>query len=308
MEVGPLLHTLSQLYGMLLLGFILGRTGLLDEHTNRGLSAMVVSAIYPMLLLYSMSGQPGGRGPALLLLGGGFLLYACMVLAAELLTWLLHIPARRRRAFACLLVFANTGFIGAPLARSLWGDAAFFQMTLLNFAYYFFYNTYCVISLTASAGEGAGRRPGWRDLFTPGFLMTLLAVVLYLLRFDLPGPLKDLCALAGGMTTPLSMLILGASLAGYPFRSSVSDPWSYLYSGIKLLIFPLLAFLACRALGLNGEAGRLVILSCAMPAGSMVLMLALQLGCGTELISRSIFVSSLLSAATLPLVSILFLR
>lgn len=308
MASAALLNTLFQLYGLMLLGFFLGRAGLLDGHTNRSLSAMVVTVIYPLMLLYSMAGQPGSRGPALALLGGGVLLYGGMVLAAEGLTWLCRVPKDRRRAFACLLTFANTGFIGAPLAQSLWGDAAFFQMTLLNFAYYLFYNTYAVLSLSGSGEEGQRRRPGWRDLFTPGFVMTLLAVALYLLRFDLPGPVKELCGLAGGMTTPLSMLILGGSLAGYPFRESVSDPWTYLYSAIKLLLFPLLAHLACGALGVEGEAARLTLLSCAMPAGSMVLMLALQLGCGSGFISRSIFVSSVLSAATLPLVSFLFLR
>ena len=45
-----------------------------------------------------------------------------------------------------------------------------------------------------------------------------------------------------------------------------------------------------------------------MPAGSMVLMLALKLNRDSAFISRSIFVSTLLSAITLPAVILLFVR
>ena len=305
MDVGLLIRTLAQLYLMLALGFVLAKVKVLDSHANRCLSAMVVSAVYPMMLLYSMMGQPGDRLAALGLLGGGFVLYGAMILVAKLIVRLLPVPADRKRAFECLLVFGNTGFIGAPLAQSLYGDAAFYQITLLNFAYYFFYNTYAVSALSP-AGEKRGFH--WRDLLTPGFVLTLLAVALYLLRFDAPELVGKTLYAVGSMTTPLSMIVLGSSLAMYPFRESVGDPWSYVYAAIKLLLFPALGWAAGLALGLDGRQAGLCVLTCAMPAGSMVLMLALQLKRDSAFISRTIFVSTLLCALTLPVAAILFLQ
>ena len=59
MDVGLLLQTLLQMYGMMLLGFIMAKTGILDDHVNRKLSTMVVAVVYPLMLLYSMTGQEG---------------------------------------------------------------------------------------------------------------------------------------------------------------------------------------------------------------------------------------------------------
>ena len=47
MDVGLLLQTLLQMYGMMLLGFIMAKTGILDDHVNRKLSTMVVAVVYP---------------------------------------------------------------------------------------------------------------------------------------------------------------------------------------------------------------------------------------------------------------------
>lgn len=306
MDVGLLTRMLLQFYCVMALGFVLGRLEILDQHVNRKLSTMVVAAVYPMMLLYSMMGQPGDRLEAVALLGAGFGIYLSMILLAKAVVRLCRVPREKRREFECLMVFGNTGFIGAPLAQSLYGNAAFYQMTLMNFAYYFFYNTFAVSTLWPDSGEK--HRFSWKELLTPGFVMTLLAVVLYLVHFQAPEPVAETLYMVGSMTTPLSMLILGASLSGYSFRQSVGDPWVYVYCGLKLLALPAVTFLFVRLLHVPACWGNLAVLGNAMPAGSMVLMLALQMDRDSAFISRSIFISTLLCAPVLPIVAILFLQ
>ena len=79
MDIELLFQTLLKLYVMLLLGFVLAKVHILDEHSNRSLSQMVVSVTYPLMLLYSMAGQPGERSTALIVLGGGFVFYFVMI-------------------------------------------------------------------------------------------------------------------------------------------------------------------------------------------------------------------------------------
>ena len=55
MDIELLFQTLLKLYVMLLLGFVLAKVHILDEHSNRSLSQMVVSVTYPLMLLYSMA-------------------------------------------------------------------------------------------------------------------------------------------------------------------------------------------------------------------------------------------------------------
>ncbi len=84
---------------MLLLGFVLAKVRILDEHSNRSLSQMVVSVTYPLMLLYSMAGQPGERSTALIVLGGGFVFYFVMIAVAKIAARLLRVPEEKRREF-----------------------------------------------------------------------------------------------------------------------------------------------------------------------------------------------------------------
>ena len=304
MDIELLFQTLLKLYVMLLLGLVLAKVHILDEHSNRSLSQMVVSVTYPLMLLYSMAGQPGERSTALIVLGGGFVFYFVMIAVAKIAARLLRVPEEKRREFECLMVFGNTGFVGAPLAQSFYGNAAFYEITLLNFAYYFLYNTYAVKLLSPPGGR---RGFSLRDLLTPGFIMTLLSIILYLLRYDAPAVVKDIMYMVGSMTVPLSMIILGSSLASYSFRESFRDPWVYVYSAAKLLLMPAIVFALCRALPIGEYYSGLTVISAAVPAGSMILMLALQMKRDSSFISLGIFVSTLLSALTLPIIAIFFL-
>ena len=84
MDIELLFQTLLKLYVMLLLGFVLAKVHILDEHSNRSLSQMVVSVTYPLMLFYSMAGQPGERSTALIVLGGGFVFYFVMIAVAKI--------------------------------------------------------------------------------------------------------------------------------------------------------------------------------------------------------------------------------
>lgn len=309
MDIGLLIQTLIQLYSLILVGFFLARFRIFDAHVNRQISSLVVTVTYPMMLLCSMMGEDAGsRSEAVGLLAAGFGLYLLLIAAAKAVTRILPVPAEKKTAFECMLVFGNTGFIGAPLAQSLYGDAAFFQVSLLHFAFFFYYNTYAVRTMSRGL-PGAAALPKFRlrDLFSPGFVVTIGAVALYLIRFTAPPLVHDTLYMVGGMTTPLSMLVLGSSLAMYPFRESVTDPWTYVFSAVRLLVLPAITFGVCRLLPISGYFTDLAVLTLGMPAGSMMLMLALQLKADERFFTGSIFVSTLLSAVSLPVLAVLFL-
>lgn len=107
--------------------------------------------------------------------------------------------------------------------------------------------------------------------------------------------------MVGSVTSPLSMMVLGSTVAMYPLARSLRDWRSYLFSAFRLLVLPALALVACRLLHINDFYTGIVTLSCAMPVASMVLMLAEQNNLETAQISRTTLVTTLLSVVTIPL-------
>lgn len=55
-------------------------------------------------------------------------------------------------------------------------------------------------------------------MLNPGIITVLIGIVLFMLSIRLPGPVAEAVDLVGSMTIPLSMLIVGATVAGSRFK------------------------------------------------------------------------------------------
>jgi predicted permease len=129
----------------------------------------------------------------------------------------------------------------------------------------------------------------------------IVGLVLFLFSFKLPAPLFKSLKMAGDITSPLSMIVIGINLA----QANAGQIWGrlrlYLTSFTRLLVLPFLVGLACRLLGFHGPLLNLAIILSAMPAGSTTSILASYYNVTPEEGSALVFLSTLLSMATIPL-------
>ena len=117
-------------------------------------------------------------------------------------------------------------------------------------------------SCSAAQLSPDGGRVRWQDVLNAPVIATLLSVVLLLSRVHVPGVLADTISSVSGVTIPLSMLVIGTSLGGISVRS---------------------------------------VLMAACPSAMLVTALCLQYGRSDAFASKCIFLSTVLSAVTIPL-------
>ena len=299
MDMMVIIETMVKLLLLMALGFFLNKLGIFSRESNRMLSDLIVKVTTPLLIISSVcetGGEDLNRLSILPVLGGAFILYLALIAAGELIARLPFFPKTERDATACMLVFSNNSFMGIPVLESLYGSASIFYNSIINFPFFIFLFTY-----GAARISGGKQKFNIRSIFTPGVLSALAALVIFLSGIRLPALIVDTCGMVGGVTSPLSMMVLGSSIAMYPLGESLRDWQSYLFSAFRLLIVPGAALIVCRLIGIGDYYTGIVTLSCAMPVASMVLMLAEQNGLDTAQISRTTLVTTLLSVVTIPL-------
>lgn len=146
---------------------------------------------------------------------------------------------------------------------------------------------------------------------TIAFIISLPLFILNL-NFDslnLSG-LAKLCALFSDMVGPLAMTLLGAKLAEMKLKELFGDPRVYISSGIKLIIFPVLAYLILLLLSLFYDIGGIklnIIALSAMPSATGNMMFAAKFGKDVTLPAKMVVISTLISVVTIPLTLLLFL-
>jgi len=133
-----------------------------------------------------------------------------------------------------------------------------------------------------------------------------LALALLLRPVAIPTLVSDGLGLLASMVAPLIMLSVGLSLR---FRS-LGESWRSLgvLTALRLLIAPAAA-LAIGLVVLGGGAPlRVAVLEAGMPAMMLTLVVGERFGLDTDYIASAIFVTTALSAITLPLVQVVAFR
>ena len=301
MDIMVVFQTMLKLFLLLVLGFVLFKCHIFDEYTNKKISALIVNVASPMLIISSIAGVEGSnKSIVFLMIGAGILMYIGFIILGKIINRLFPFPKKDWPVYECMVVFANTGFMGYPVLLDVFGQEAVFYASLIHMAFNFFVYTYAIMCLTK--GDDSEFKLNFKQLLTPGIILIFVGIFIYLFDIQLPSVLMDTINSVGSLTAPLSMMMIGSSLAVYPIKDSFTDWRSYLFACVRLMIVPFVTMIMCRLLHIDAYYANITIITNAMPVGSMVLMLATQYNANVKIVTRNIVVSTLLSVITIPIV------
>lgn len=301
MDIMVVFQTMLKLFLLLVLGFVLFKCHIFDEYTNKKISALIVNVASPMLIISSIAGVEGNdKSIVFLMIGAGILMYIGFIILGKIINRIFPFPKKDWPVYECMVVFANTGFMGYPVLLDVFGQEAVFYASLIHMAFNFFVYTYAIMCLTKS--DDSEFKLNFKQLLTPGIVLIFIGILIYLFDIQLPSVLMDTINSVGSLTAPLSMMMIGSSLAVYPIKDSFTDWRSYVFAFVRLIIVPFMTMIVCRLLHINPYYANITIITNAMPVGSMVLMIATQYNANVKIVTRNIVVSTLLSVITIPIV------
>lgn len=301
MDIMVVFQTMLKLFLLLILGFVLFKCHIFDEYTNKKISALIVNVASPMLIISSIAGVEGSnKSIVFLMIGAGILMYIGFIILGKIINRIFPFPKKDWPVYECMVVFANTGFMGYPVLLDVFGQEAVFYASLIHMAFNFFVYTYAIMCLTK--GDDSEFSINFKQLLTPGIILIFVGIFIYLFDIQLPSVLMDTINSVGSLTAPLSMMMIGSSLAVYPIKDSFTDWRSYVFAFVRLMIVPFVTMIMCRLLHIDAYYANITIITNAMPVGSMVLMLATQYNANVKIVTRNIVVSTLLSVITIPIV------
>lgn len=207
-------------------------------------------------------------------------------------------------ALMLVAAFGNTSFLGLAAVEALLGDdtvaaaLAFGQLGT-------FLSVVTAGTVVAGIYGAATTRPGavLRQIITfPPFIAVLASIPLR--AWPLPDGAVDALDAVGQLVAPVAMVSIGLRFHLTP-AAHVRAPaaWGL---GIKMVLLPLVAFLAAVLIGdLDDPAWRASVLESGMPPMVTASIIATRAGLDEELSSFVVGAGLVLSAVTLPLLTLL---
>lgn len=295
-----IVSAMVKIFVAILLGMYLRKKDFFPEGMSGKLSSLVVNYTLPALIIYSVCNTGSGNSMDVLkLFGMGILLYLMLPVIALVFSKAARIRKEDAGSYQMLLIYGNISFMGIPVVQSIYGDIAVFYLSLLHMMFNFSIFTYGIYLV--SKGDGK-EKLHLKNVLNTGTISCILALAIYFSGIKIPVIISDSLNFIGGITTPLSMLILGYILGGYDIREIFREKKIYLMSIMKLLVFPLLAYLVSTRLFTDPVIIGVITLTVGMPSGSLCVMLSEQYGGNTRLLSIGVFVTTLLSLVTIPII------
>lgn len=300
MQIITLVQQMIILIGYMAVGFIGGKTKIINEDSTRFLSSLVIMLINPcqvasstMRAVHTMT-----YTDLLLLIVIAVALYFAIIFASLFLPKLLRTDGAQANAYKYMLPFSNIGFLGYPVITSLFGDEGKPYVTMFILVFYFFVFTY-----GKAAISGEKLKIDFKTFCHPMIIGCTIGLIIYVTNLQVPEIIYKFGSTVGSMATPLSMIVIGASLA-FTDPVEVFRPWQiYVLALIKLIIIPIIVWFVLGIFLKKGMLRTITTIIFAMPAASNSAMLAYKYGGDTKLTASGVFITTLLSAFTIPVIA-----
>lgn len=304
MDIGNVIEKMIMLFCIMLIGFIGNKAGVLDGTGNKKFSALVVNITAPALILASSADEnlSGDKNSAILMLLAAFGVYLFLLLLSFLAGAILKKEPGGSGLYRFMTVFGNNAFMGIPVVEAIFGTV--FYAALFNLP-----NNLLIYSLGSyllSGKEGKKSSFSIKQILNPGTLSAAVALIMFLCNLRFPKPVLDTLQTVGNITTPLSMLVIGSTLAEASVKSTFGNWKIYVFGVFKLLVIPLTVFLLGSLVIRDSLIlGVLTVLS-AMPCAAVTTMLCEETGQDSKTAAKYIFITTLMSVITIPLVAFAF--
>lgn len=298
------LHQVILMLALLAIGAICARLSWFTEAVAQGLSKFLLWFVTPALLLNAYS-RPFEPQIALNLLLAGVLGVMFHLMSAVLAQVLIRKGDRDKRAVARMsAMYSNCGFMAFPLISSVLGDTGLFYGSAFVGVFNLFLWTHGQYLLRGH--DGLKLR---NALCNAGVLGTLAGLLLYLSQLPLPSIVSDGIASLASLNTPLAMLVIGCFLAHCRLDTLLRHDVIY-PALLRMLVCPLcLLGLLCLLrvphwCAAGAELGLATMLCASCPSAASSVLMTASLGMDSEYGSRIILLTSLLSVAVIPLLSL----
>lgn len=312
---------------IVVVGFIAGKIGYMNEEFDKKLSALVVNITCPALILSSTMGETlPDRNMILPLLGISFLTYILLTGVSFTLPRLLTRRKEDEGIVGFALMFGNVGFIGYPIVASIFGQTAIFYAAILNVANTFFVFTIGNM-LVANSNETlryeTAQAPTKREqahyenfklrlkrkfekkvLYSTPMLSAYLSMVIVAFGItDIPEAISKPLTMIGNITVPGALMIIGSTMAQLSGRAMLGNVTVYATSVFRLVLIPLAFYWLFTWMGYDPYVVNINTVIIAMPVATYGTILCLINNRDTTLMTELTFTTTIISMFTIPLLA-----
>lgn len=292
------------LFLLIAIGFICGKTKLINDSISKGLSELVLYFATPAVIINSFL-RPFDKAMFLKLMIA-FTVSIVFHVVAGLIAYIFekNKESDSRIVARFGVIFSNAGYMALPLQMAILGDIGVFYgsayVVIFNIALWTF-------GLSLMGGKNA-KITASKLIFNPGVIAITLGLIIFLcgIGTKLPSPISSAIGHIGNLNTPVPMIIIGYYLSKSKIITAITDSKIWLPIILRLVLSPavclmLLYVLQQTPLAIENTIAVSCIVAASAPCAAVTTVFSAKFNRDTALSVKLVSMSTLLSILTMPL-------
>ncbi len=304
--MNALLSTLNQigfLFGFILIGYTLGKCGVLPQNTATVLSKLENFLFIPALVMGSfISNFTVERiaGAATSLLVSSIIL----ILVVPLSIGISRATSKDKyiqNIYTYGLAFSNFGFMGNAVVSKLFPDI-FLEYVIFCLPLWILNIGWGLPHLlVADANKQRTLKDTAKSFINPMFIAMMIGMVIGVIQLPVPEWIMSVITVSGECMSPIAMILTGVVVSSISLKKAFRGVGIYVISIIRLIIIPGIFMIVASFFDIPKSIYICALCTLAMPLGLNAIVIPSGLGRDTSVAAGMTIVSHLLSCITIPL-------
>lgn len=308
-----IISKIASIFLIIFVGYAANKAGVMPMTANKFFVNLLLKVTCPCMILASITSNELADDTIAVTIQT--LLGACLFLliAAAIgygLSKLLKVEPDQLGPYAFSFGSINNGFIGFPVTSALFGSHILYLMVIHNIALQAMY-LYSVGPMIISAGSGKESKFNLRGMLGSfkniNTITAAVSILMLVLGLHLPSVAYDCVDMIGDATTPLSMLIVGMQLGDSDLRAVLRDRKLFAVSTIKMVLLPVLTFLAVNWLPVSVDVKICMIIAASFPVAVAVVPVISEQEKNSLPSAQMVTLTTLISLAVIPVTASLLM-
>lgn len=296
------------LFLLIVIGYIAGKVGLISSKGQKDITNLVLYITMPATIFSAM--QLEFNIERIQRVGVVFVItlfcYLLMFVVGILVSKRMNISPAQQDVVRTSLLLSNTSFMGYPMVLSLLGEEALFYAVIGTGFIFEVVSWSLGVYLIGRRGEGKTNFNLKKIIFSPGILSIVVGLIFFFGQFQVIEPFNSVINSLSPATSPLAMIVVGLILSRSNIKEAFVNKNLYVISAVKLLLVPLIIVFGLKVIGFTGFELVIPAIMLSTPTASYVAMFAQNYNNNPKFASEIVFMTSLLSIITIPIVTLFF--
>lgn len=295
------------IFSLIFVGYITYRRGIFGKDAKDTLTKLLLNITAPCMAAYSIYSKELSDKlvqSTVQVLIVETLYYALGVIIAFLIVKFLKFdPVSQWGVYIAAMIATNNGFMGFPVTEAIFGDDIFYLLVMINIPTCVFF--YGIMPMVLNIGR-KNLEGNWKSnlklMLNPAMFGITIGVLFMLIQYRPPEAIDSVVKYLSDATIPISMIVVGVQLGESNLREIIKDKYVNITSLMRMIIIPIITFLAVHFIPfLNEDVKLIIVFSSIFPTAVVTAAISVQQNIEGNKAAEIVSITTAISLATIPI-------